>query len=206
MIKRIILWASMVIFLAPGLSLAQAPHQLAGFILDADIERFIDKVQPSTSLPIRYMEYIKEVEIQPIEGFKSGLIGYGDCTISKPIVRIKLKCADSSKTFFEKLLKRFKQRFGEPSEWRGDPFHIYLAWKWSFKDKDQNRISLTISHNTKDSQEKMGNAIKLTMTNRLEEERLCFEKKQPEFRKHGQKKPPKKESKEPVDWNLYIPR
>ena len=121
-----------------------------------------------TSLPIRHMESTREVEIKPIKGFKNGLIAYSTCAAPNRIVRIKLKYSDSSKTFYEKLKKHIDARFGKCDEYRGDPFHIVVAWKWSFIDKDNNKISLILQHNTRDEEEKMGNSIKLTMTNLLE--------------------------------------
>ncbi len=118
---------------------AEAPHQVAVFVLNRDIADFKDYVIMETALPIRYMENIEEVEIRPIEGIKSGLIAYATCTAPGHIVRIKLKYEDSSKDFFENLLKQIKKKYGEPDEYRGDPFHILIAWKWSFIDKDGNR-------------------------------------------------------------------
>jgi len=204
--KNMIILLSVATFFLPGICQAQAPHQVGGFVLGKDISGFADKVKMDTSLPIRHMEYIQEVEIGKIEGFKSGLIGYGTCTKPNPIVRIKLKYADSSKKFYEKLLKRFKAGFGEPTEWRGDPFHIVIAWKWSFTDTQKNRISLTLSHNTLDLEEKRGNAVKLTMSSLIEKQRLCFEEKHPEFRKKDKKQRRKKKARRSANWDLYIPR
>ncbi|MBW2066512.1 MAG: hypothetical protein JRJ03_16505, partial [Deltaproteobacteria bacterium] len=159
------------------------PHGIAGFVLGANIEQYKDRVRMETSLPTRYMEYIREVQIGPQAGFKSGIIAYGTCFEPGRIVRIKLKYADSSKGFYKKLLKLFEERFGEPSEWRGDPFHVVIAWKWSFVDEENNRISLILQHNTKDVEEKIGNSVKITMTNLLEEELNCYKKKHPEYKK-----------------------
>ena len=204
--KTIILTLSLAVILLPGPGLAQSPHQVAGFVLGANIADYKKRLNMNTAIPIRYMEYIKEVEIQPMEGFKSGLIGFGTCTEPNPIVRIKLKYADSSKKFFEALLKRLKKRFGEPTEWRGDPFHVYLSWKWSFVDKQNNRISLTISHNTMDLEEKKGNAIKLTMTDLINKEKRCFKEKYPDFRKTDHEEETGQPSEKSIDWERYIPR
>ena len=91
-------------------------------------------------------------------------------------------------------------------EWRGDPFHIVIAWKWSFTDNDNNRISLILQHNTKDQEEKMGNSVKISMTNKIEEERLCYEKgfSKSEEKMRKQKHAGKK--KGPVNWDLFVPR
>jgi len=202
--KDIVLWVSMAILLFHGVCLAQAPHQVAEFTLGRDIGDYKKMVEMETSLPIRHMEYLKEVEIKEVEGFRSGLIAYGDCDAPGRIVRIKLKYADSTKKFYDTLLERFKKRFGEPSEWRGDPFQVIIAWKWSFTDSQNNTISMILQHNIRDEEQKMGNSIKLTMTNLLMKERLCFEKRHPESRKHPREHEPKSRGR--IDWDRLVPR
>jgi hypothetical protein len=182
------------------------PHAVGGFELDRSIDAYKDRVILETALPIRYMENIKEVEIKPIEGFKSGLIAYGTCHRPGHIVRIKLKYADESKKFFEQLLKRFEDKFGKPDEYRGDPFHILISWKWSFVDSRNNRISLTLQHNTLDEEEKVGNAVKLTMSNLIEEDRKCFRKQMSDQRELLRQR-----KWDPIDldldgWERFVPR
>jgi hypothetical protein len=159
-----------------------------------------------TALPIRYREYLMEVEIKKTEGFKSGLIWYGTCIEPNRIIRIKLKYADSSKRFFEKLLKQFKQRFDEPDEWRGDPFHVVIAWKWSFVDDAGNHISMILQHNTMDGEEKMGNALKLTLTDEIGRETRCYEKKHPKGTQARERRRMHKRGKASPDWDAFIPR
>ena len=186
----------------PATAWAQAPHQLGGFRLGADINAFAAQVDMDSRLPIRYMAYIQEVEIRQLAGFKSGLIGYGTCAEPGKVVRIKLKYADSSEDFFKSLLGQFKKRFGEPDEYRGDPFRVYIAWKWSFEDADHNRISLILSHNQQNDEEKLGNAVKLSLTNWIEKERACYLSKHPEEDASGQKGV--KQRGKP-DWTLFVP-
>ena len=188
--------------LIPGYA-AEAPHRLAGFDLGGLMNEYKNLVKLDTILPIRYFETLKEVEIKDIDGFKAGLITFGTCSEPWKIVRLKFKYADSSKKFYKNLLKRFKKRFGEPNEWRGDPFHIVLAWKWRFTDEGNNTISLILQHNTRDQEEKQGNSIKMTMWNLIEKETRCYEKKRAEADKKSPK--PGRKSKE-IDWNIFIPR
>ena len=185
---------------------ADAPHQVALFKLNSNIAEVKDYVIMETALPIRYLENIEEVEIKPIAGFKSGLIAYASCTAPDHIVRIKLKYKDSSKKFFEKLLKQIEQKYGKPDEYRGDPFRIVISWKWSFIDTDNNRISLTIQHNSMDTEEKMGNAIKLTMTSLIEEDRRCHEVKALDQRDKLRQQKYKIMTPELSGWDLYVPR
>ncbi|MFH0997781.1 MAG: hypothetical protein V1844_20130 [Pseudomonadota bacterium] len=181
--------------------LAEAPSQVAGFQLGADISVYKDRVDMTTALPIRYAESIREVEIKKTDLLASGLIAYGTCADSGKVVRIKLKYADPGKAFYDKILARFEKKFGKPDDWRGDPFHIVIAWKWSFLDKSNNRISLVLQHNKQDTDEKIGNSIKLTMTNAVDRERQCYEKSHPESRESQAANSPVI-----VDWDMLVPR
>ena len=151
-------------------------------------------------------ENIEEVEIKFTQGFKSGLIAYGTCARPGNIVRIKLKYADSSKKFYKDLLKRFKKQFGEPDEYRGDPFHIVVAWKWSFVDQQNHRISLILQHNSMDEQEKKGNSVKLTNTNLMEEDLLCYKNKQLDYRERLRQREWKAVKPGKSGWELFLPR
>jgi transcriptional regulator CtsR len=176
------------------------------FVLNRDIADFRDFVIMETALPTRYMENIEEVEIKPIKGIKSGYIAYATCTAPGHIVRIKLKYKDGSKEFFENLLKRIKKKYGEPDEYRGDVFHILVAWKWSFVDKDGNLISMTLQHNTLDAEEKKGNAIKLTMTNLIEEDQRCHKLKALDHREKLRQGDWKVVDPGLTGWDLYMPQ
>ena len=205
--KYIIISLNIVVFVVAGICLAsEVPHQVSVFVLNRDIADFKDHVIMETALPIRYMENIEEVEIKPIQGIKSGLIAYASCTAPGHITRIKLKYQDSSKKFFENLLKQVKKKYGEPDDYRGDPFHILIAWKWSFIDKDGNHISLTLQHNSQDAEEKIGNAIKLTMTNLLEEDQRCYKQKALDQREKLRQQDWKVMDPGLSGWDLYVPR
>jgi hypothetical protein len=204
--KKVGIGMAVLLLFIPGITLAEAPHQVGGFVLDQNIKKFEDRVIMDTALPVRYAENIKEVEIKFTQGFKSGLIAYGTCARPGNIVRIKLKYADSSKQFYEDLLKKFKKRFGEPNEYQGDPFHIVVAWKWSFVDQQNHRISLILQHNSKDEEEKMGNAVKLTDTTLMEEDLLCYKNKQLDYRERLRQREWKARKPETGGWELFLPR
>ena len=205
--KYIIICFNMALLAVCGICLAaDAPHQVAVFKLNSNIADAKDYVIMETALPIRHMENIEEVETKPIDGIKSGLIAYATCAAPGQIVRIKLKYEDSSKDFFDKLLKRIEQKYGKPDEYRGDPFHIVISWKWSFIDKDNNRISLTVQYNSMDTEEKMGNAIKLTMTNLIEEDQRCYEIKALDQRDKLRQREYKIMTPDLSGWDLYVPR
>ena len=192
--------------LLPAMAAAQVPYQVGGFVLGSDIRDYNDRVNMKSALCLRYMEYVQEVETRYIPGFKSGVIGYGLCAAPNRILRIKLKYADDSLQFYEKLLDRFIDRFGKPDEWRGDPFQVVRAWKWSFVDGDGRHISMILQHNTKDSEQKMGNAVKLTLTSQIVKERRCHEKQNPELYRARQKRHAGMGKDSPVNWEMMIPR
>jgi hypothetical protein len=203
-----LLWiglASLLLFFpAAAPAEAEAPHAIAGVELGGLVENNRDRFQPSTVLPVRYLETLKEVELKDTPGFKTGLVTYATCIEPERVVRIKMKYADPSKAFYDALLTRFKKRFGEPDEYRGDPFHIVVAWKWHFVDRDQNSVSLILQHNTRDDEEKEGNAVKMTMWNLIRQEDRCFQKtfqppeREPDLFRYSEGMK--------IDWDRFVPR
>jgi hypothetical protein len=206
MIKILSFVLTLFFFIVAGIAFAEAPHQVGGFVLNQNIKKFEDRVIMDTALPVRHAENIEEVEIKFTQGFKSGLIAYGTCAQAGNIVRIKLKYADSSKKFYKDLLKQFKKRFGEPAEYQGDPFHIVIAWKWSFVDQQNHRISLILQHNTMDEQEKMGNAVKITDSTLIEEDLLCYRNRKLDYRERLRQREWKAVKPETSGWELFLPR
>ena len=203
-IKLLIMFVPILLPFLYGVCMAQAPHEAGGFTLGDNITNYEKRIRMDTALPIRYMEWINEVEINPTDGLKSGLIWYGTCASPGKILRIMLKYIDSSKDFYEKLLSLCKKRFGEPDEWRGDSFHIVIAWKWNSIDNEGNRIGLIVQHNSKDSDERIGNSIKLSIGNLMDDEAECYWKKNPEKNEDTSKII--KKSLEELNWDMLIPR
>lgn len=198
-----LIWITIIILSIPGMNWAKSPHQIGPFILNHDINEFSKYIQMDTAIPIRHMESIHEVEIKPIKGFKSGLIAFGTCAAPNRVARIKLKYKDGSKDFYKQLKKRMDKRYGECDEYRGDPFHIVLSWKWSFTDENNQKISLILQHNARDTDEKMGNSIKLTMTSLMEAEYNCYKDMQTTDSSPGKTEPMELEQ---TGWDLYLPK
>lgn len=206
--KTVMVAAVLAAFMAAAASVlaGAVPFSIAGFSLGQPIAEVADRVIMETALPVRYKENLHEVEILPIPGFKSGLIAFGTCRTPYAIVRIKLKYEDGSLEFFEELLRRFKNDFGNPTEYQGDPFRVFISWKWSFSDAQGNRISLTLQHNVQDEEEKIGNAVKLTLHNRLEDDYRCFQENRMERRDVlRQSRPPSSRPATPA-WDLFVPK
>lgn len=190
----------------PAIVFAEVPREIAGFALQADISHYKDRVETKTALPVRDMEYLTEVDVAVPPGFKSGQLTYGNCAHPDHIVKISMKYLNSDKDFFDKLLTRFKELYGEPAEWRGDPFHVYVAWKWSFVDKNNNRISMILQHYSGDEDVyKNGNSVKLSMFGLIEDEEKCYEKKHPAVvTEKALKEEPKKQIE--VNFEEFIPK
>lgn len=146
---------------------AEVPRALGGFDLGSPVGEIRDRLRMDTAASVRQTGCLTEVDVVPGAGFDSGSILYGTCVAPNRIVRIKLKYEDSSEKFFRTLLDRYKQRFGEPDEWRGDPFHVVIAWKWVFTDPEGRRISLILQHNSRDEEEKIGNSVKMTLSDEM---------------------------------------
>jgi len=180
---------------------AKFPLHLGGFVLGEDISQYSHLMDMDTCRELPFNEYLEEGQILPQPGFKSGLVAYGTCRSPGKIVRIKLKFIDSSKAFFEKLLKKYREELGQPDEYKGDPFQTMIAWKWSFINDRKEKSSLILQHNIMVDDEKMGNSVKLTLTSRVEEERECFMEKFPE------KDPPQTQPQKGREdlWKSFVP-
>lgn len=204
--KQTIVAFIMALLMVPSAGLAAGnPEAVGGFVLGKNIKHYHHRINALSAMPIRYREYLQEVEVVPDKNFTSGLIAYGNCRTPGKIVRIKLKYRNGNRKFYNRLLSRFKKRFGEPKEWRGDPFGVVLAWKWSFIGTDGRTVSLTLQHNTKDAEQKLGNAVKLSLTSGIEEERRCFKDRHTLLKDRYDEKQPG-QSTGPVDWDTLIPK
>ena len=182
-------------------AMARVPMTVGGFTLGKDINDYKGRLDLETCREIRYQEFLGEGVMKPTPGFKSGLITFGRCDKINKIIRIKLKFLNPTKKFYLVLLKKYKKVLGPPDEYKGDPFQSLIAWKWSFQDKDGHRVSLTLQHNLSDTNEKIGNAVKLVLMDQLAKEKTCYTDKYP------RKMKPKKitELKGKAMWDMYIP-
>jgi hypothetical protein len=195
-----------ILFAASNSFADRAPHGIVGFRLGDDISSCANLVHMDTALPIRHREYLHEVETRELEGFKSGIIAFGNCANLGRIIRIKLKYAYPGKRFFNELLERFKKRFGEPDEWKGDAFQAIIAWKWSFIDEENNSISMVLQHSV-DEEQKYGNSLKLTNKTLMEKERLCYKKKHPDSSTGKISEPiPRKRRLKDEDFQRFVPK
>jgi hypothetical protein len=191
-----------------NLAAADAPAEIAGFQIGKSISEFPERLRMETAMPIRHLECLMEVEVEPPDGYKSGMLYYGTCTGEDVILRVKMKYMDASRKFYDTLLDRFEDRFGKPDKWKGDPFHVVIAWKWFFTDAEGRQVSLILQHNTKDLEEKIGNSVKLTASDLMAEEKACFRRQQEkEQEKNSTRRKRRRKKGEPSrDWDLLVPK
>lgn len=144
-----------------------APTSIAGIALGSSIKDYPE---------ITDTNFLTEVVVTDWHGFRKGVISYGICHHKDTILKIDMKYADKSRSFYKKLLKKFRKKYGEPDIWNGDSFGVKYIWKWHFLDQEDNRISITLQHNSKDANETIGNMVKLSYPEKLAKERACFNK------------------------------
>ncbi|MCG6930850.1 MAG: hypothetical protein LJE64_09885 [Desulfofustis sp.] len=166
------------------------PSAIGGFTLNSPISDYGQK---------HYQNYLNEVIVTDLEGFRKGFITYGTCENPGRILRIKLKYHDASAEFFEELLERYKQAFGSKPKFSGDRFGNVKIWKWTFIDSEGHKVSLALQHNLKDLDESIGNMVKLSLPELMDAERICFNKTVPDD--DG-----KQEQGGDLDWTLLVPR
>ena len=173
-----------------------APSEIAGIKLGSSINDYQNIVQTN---------FMKDVVVTDWYGFRKGVISYGICKYQNQILKIDMKYYDKTEDFYKKLLKKFRKRFGKPESFEGDSFGLIRVWKWRFRDKDTNAINLSLQHNKKNTSETIGNMVKLTMPERIVEERRCFMEMCDEMNSQRKQQHTKPSSSKP-DWDNLIPR
>ncbi len=173
----------------------KVPHEIAGIRLGTNIDDYPEIVGTN---------YLKEVVVTDWHGFRKGVISYGTCKNVDQVLKIDMKYKDKSEAFFKKLMKKYRKDFGEPDIWTGDSFGVMRVWKWQFIDEEQNRISLTLQYNGKNSHETIGNMVKLSYPDKIEAERLCFIDVCAESKENIDAK--RREELNKSDWSHLVPR
>jgi hypothetical protein len=162
-------------------SLAQdAPLELAGIRLGADVKEYPGKVVTGAADIDLNRQYLSTMALTTIPGFRSGYVTSGECDSPGRIARIKMNYDDDSMAFYEKVLAAMKARYGEPKQWRGNPFGTLRIWKWSLKDPSLGDISIILQrYSGEDDSFTKGNSIRIAAAGLLEKEHACFRRKHP---------------------------
>lgn len=174
---------------------AEVPHSVGGITLGTSIDSYPDLIRTN---------FLKEVVVTDRDGFRKGVISYGACLHKDVILKIDMKYKDKSKSFYKKLLKKFRHKFGEPGFWEGDSFGVLYLWKWRFIDKEGDKVTLALQYNGKNSRETIGNIVKLTYPEKIEEERLCFIDMCDQV--NEERKVDQKPEQQEEDWSSLIPQ
>lgn len=179
--KKIIIISFSIFILSCSAAMAySAPETIAGISLDKNYHT-LRSVLDLDSIDSQWNEeYLKRIALMPMEGYRSGYVVIGNCKRKDIILKLKLNYRDESVDFFNSLYDKLRKRYGNPVDWRGNPFGTLKIWKWSLKDSKGN-ISLILHHfSGDDDSTTQGNSIKLSRPEFIKEERLCWEKDHPE--------------------------
>ncbi len=171
------------------------PHGIANITLGTNVNDYPEIIQNN---------FLKEVVVTDWHGFRKGIISYGTCKNINQILKMDMKYEDKSEEFYRKLLEKFRKDFGEPNTWSGDSFGVMHIWKWQFIDEEQNRISLALQYNGKNSNETIGNVVRLSYPDKIEEERLCFMAVCEHS--NGKTDAKRKEELKKSDWSHLVPK
>jgi hypothetical protein len=166
----------------PSPCLAQsAPLEIAGFRLGDNVQANAQAFEEGKTEVDINRRYLTTVLTKPVPGYRSGYVTYGNCAAPGRIARIKMNYENDSRDFYEKLLAALKKRYGEPQQWRGNPFGTLRIWKWSLRDKTLGDISIILQHYSgEDDTFTKGNSIRIAAGDILDQERDCWREKNPE--------------------------
>ena len=168
----------------------RAPVSAGGFTLNTQIKDY------GVS---NHENYLREDIFTDLEGFRKGFITYGTCNKPGEILRIKLKYQDRSYDFYKQLLQKYRKSFGDNPTYTGDSFGNVKSWKWSFTNDQGQRVTLVLQHNLRNSDESMGNMLKLRLPDLMNAERICFNKTHPQNSDND-------DQESETDWTKLIPQ
>ena len=189
--KTTLLFCLLVLFQSSALADEfRVPSSAGGFTLNTQIKDY----GVST-----HKNYLREDIFTDLEGFRKGFITYGTCNKPGEILRIKLKYQDRSYKFYKQLLEKFRKSFGDNPKFTGDSFGNVKSWKWAFTNDQGQRVTLVLQHNLNDTDESMGNMLKLRLPDLMNAERICFNNTNPQ-------KSAGDESESETDWAKLIPQ
>ncbi|KJR99925.1 MAG: hypothetical protein VR65_14810 [Desulfobulbaceae bacterium BRH_c16a] len=183
------------LFLPTATPAENVPHGVGGIALGTHVDSYPDIIRSN---------FMKEVVVTDWHGFRKGVISYGTCRHDGLILKMDMKYVDSSREFYDTLLAKYREKFGQPHSYSGDSFGVLLIWKWHFVDSEQNKVSLALQHNGKSSKENIGNMVKLTFPEKIEEERLCFIEMCAQHKEDTDENRLKELSE--TDWSYLIPQ
>ena len=99
-----------IVSLPMSIFAGDVPHEVGGIVLGSHIDSYPDLTESN---------FMKEVVVTDRHGFRKGVISYGVCRYEGKILKIKLKYENKSKSFYTKLLTKYREKYGTRLlEWR----------------------------------------------------------------------------------------
>jgi hypothetical protein len=173
-----VLCLALILGLGTVVQAAEVPLELAGLRLGETVSAAGDKLRPDAGDQEIRRSGLAMAPVAPVAGYRSGYVDYGRCASPGRIVRIKMRYADDSLEFFDKILSALKKRYGEPSQWRGNAFGTLRTWKWSLTAADGSRVSLILMYYAGDDGTfTQGNSIRIAASDFIRQEERCQEAK-----------------------------
>jgi len=150
------------------------PRTLAGITIGDSVDNYFDLCDMKMGSAIPDAPFLSEVHIKSdaIPGIRGGSLTYANSTAEHKVVRLKLKFHDRSLDLFEKLLDEYKDKFGEPDQYKGDTFRNVIAWEWDFAE-DGERLSVLLMW-SREQQLRPGVSIKMTLNSLVDAEYKAF--------------------------------
>lgn len=177
--KRICTVIILTLLLSASSALAdsQIPKSVAGITLGSPMAEYTSLCDEHRGGPLPDAAFLSEVHIKAngIPGIRGGSIAYANATPGKKVVRVKLKFHDRDQGLFKELHKKYSAKFGNPANYRGDPFRNVIAWQWDFA-KGEEKVSLLLMW-SRDRQMRPGVSIKMTYESLVDEEYNAFKER-----------------------------
>ncbi|WP_045220971.1 hypothetical protein [Desulfonatronum thioautotrophicum] len=181
-------WALMFCLAWTGSAGAESFKTLAGIELGSEMDHYWHLVYRDTATEHPDVLFMKEAKLKPwvIPGVRGGSLSYTACRDEELVSRVKIKFAERSESLFrdlfadptEKLFRdlnrMYRERWGRPDQWLGNPFNTIQAWKWILGKDGPEQVEVVLMY-SKVEDVRPGVSIKMTHTTLWDEERACWE-------------------------------
>lgn len=169
-------FAVLQLLAAPAMAQPPAPDRLGGLTLGESAEKAGALLALKSAQAVEEAPWLTRIGVAPDDIFKSGYVMTGRCFAKGRILRIKLKYREDDLPFFRKLIGALLERYGNPSQYKGDLEGEVMGNKWSFTNANGESISLIVQRaQNGDPDVSQGVVIKLANQTLMEAERSCHE-------------------------------
>lgn len=161
------------------------PQTIAGITLGSDFTQYQKLCRMDFYGTNSDIIFLKNAPIKynAISGIRGGDLYVTTCANPGKVVRVKLKFIDRGKRLFDRLLKEYSDRFGDPDNYKGDAFRNVIVWEWIIQNGD-DECNLTLTYSI-DPEFRPGVTIKFTDVDMLRRDYKCYLKKHPPQKHKG---------------------